>query len=169
MLYTRARKACRLRARRLVISRIGDVEVQATQGAVLLTLALAAISTIRLGGRGGLLGAGLLLISLLLHEVGHLAMAQSLGVRVQAIGVCLKGAYLCRSKSQEPLFELLIAAAGPAANFLLFFWLRDGNSVAKWVALLNLVLALSNLLPIQSSDGLRIWISWRALQRTPNS
>ena len=149
----------------MVISRIGEVELRATQGAAVLAGALALVSVIRLGRWEGLVAGGLVVASLIVHEIGHLAMAQWLGVRVKAIGLCLKGAYVCRSSSPEPLSELLIAAAGPAANLLVFLWLRDGNAVAKWVSLLNLVLAISNLLPIRSSDGHRIANSWRALRR----
>jgi Zn-dependent protease len=107
----------------------------------------------------------LLIGSLLLHEVGHVLMAQSLGVRVNAIGICLKGAYIRRPQSAKPGVELAIAAAGPFANLLLFFWLRDGNSLMRWVAMLNLVLAISNLVPIRYSDGRRIVESWKAIRR----
>jgi Zn-dependent protease len=149
----------------VTISRIGEVELQATEGALILGVTFAAVSMIRLGHWGGLIAGVLILMSLMIHEVGHLAMAQCLGVRVKAIGLCLKGAYVCRSSSSEPLSELLIAASGPAANALLFLWLRDGNAVARWVAMLNLVLAASSLLPIGPSDGQRIASSWRTLRR----
>ena len=148
----------------VVLSRFGEVEVHATEGALLLVLGFGAISGIRLGTGEAAGAAALLILSLLVHEVGHLAMAQSLGVRVKAIGLCLKGAYLRRSMSNKPLFELLIASAGPAANLLLFAWFRDGNQLAHWVALLNLVLAVSNLLPIPHSDGSRIMSSWKELR-----
>ena len=149
----------------MVLSKFGEVEVHATEGALLLVLGFGAISGIRLGTGDAAGAAGLLILSLLVHEIGHLAMAQSLGVRVKAIGLCLKGAYLRRSLSHKPLFELLIASAGPAANLLLYAWFRDGNQLSRWVALLNLVLALSNLVPIPHSDGSRILSSWRELKR----
>ncbi len=149
----------------MVLSKLGEVEVHATEGALLLVLGFAAISGIRLGTGDAAGAAALLMLSLLVHEIGHLAMAQSLGVQVKAIGLCLKGAYLRRSMSHKPLFELLIAGAGPAANLLLYVWFRDGNQLSKWVALLNLILALSNLLPIPHSDGSRILSSWKELRQ----
>ena len=151
----------------VVLSRFGEVEVHATEGALLLVFAFGAISGVRLGTGDAAGAAALLIASLVVHEIGHLAMAQSLGVRVKAIGLCLKGAYLRRSMSHKPLFELLIASAGPAANLLLYAWFRDGNSLARWVALLNLVLAVSNLLPIPHSDGSRILNSWKELKQVP--
>ena len=163
--YGRASAAGQLRRLRVTISRIGEVELQATEGALVLGLTFAAVSMIRLGNWGGLVAGILIVASLMIHEIGHLAMAQCLGVRVKAIGLCLKGAYVRRSSSPEPLSELLIAASGPAANALLFFWLRDGNAVARWVAMLNLVLAASSLLPVGPSDGQRIASSWRTLRR----
>lgn len=148
----------------MVVSRFGEVEFHATEGTLLLVLAFGAVSGLRLGSANAAAAAALLVGSLLIHEVGHLAMAQSLGVRVKAIGLCLKGAYLRRSESHKPLFELLIALAGPAANLLLYVWLRDGNQLLRWVGLLNLVLAISNLLPIPHSDGSRVINSFRQLR-----
>jgi len=143
--------------------------MQATAGALLLTGILGLISGVRLGSVQGLIGGGLLIGSLLLHEIGHVLMAQSFGVRVKAVGICLKGAYTRRLQAPLPGVELAIAAAGPASNLLLFFWLRDGNSLMKWVAMLNLVLAISNLVPLRYSDGARIVESWRALRRTSSA
>lgn len=149
--------------------RIGRVEIEGKQGALILVALLIALSAIRLGSWGGLAGAALLIVSLLWHEVGHLAMAQALGVPVKAIGLCLKGAYLRRSESLKPASELLIAAAGPAANFLLYLWFRDGDLVLRWVALLNLVLAVSNLIPLKGTDGARICRSLRRLWAPSNA
>ncbi len=144
---------------------VGDLKLEGTEGALVLAAVLAFLSVIHLGGVGGLIGAGLIMASLLLHELGHLAMAQALGVRVKAIGMCLKGAYLRRQRSPMAKNELLIAASGPLANLLLYLWIRDGNLVLRWVALMNLVLAGSNLIPIPGTDGARILQSVKELRR----
>ncbi len=143
---------------------VGNLKVEGTQGAVLLAATLVVLSVIHLGGVGGLIGGGLIVASLLLHELGHLAMAQALGVRVKAIGMCLKGAYVRRQRSPVARTEMLIAASGPLANVLLYLWFRDGNMVLRWVALMNLVLAGSNLIPIQGTDGARICESLQMLR-----
>jgi Zn-dependent protease len=83
-------------------------------------------------------------------------MAQALGVRVKAIGMCVKGAYIRRQRSLNASNELLIAASGPVANLILYLWFRDGEAVLRWTALMNLVLAGSNLIPISGTDGARI-------------
>ncbi len=143
---------------------VGDLKLEGTQGAVLLAATLAVLSAIKLGGVDGLIGGGLIVASLLLHELGHLAMAQALGVRVKAIGMCLKGAYLRRQRSPMARTELLIAASGPLANLLLYLWFRDGDMVLRWVALMNLVLAGSNLIPVPGTDGDRICESLQMLR-----
>ncbi len=149
----------------MVISRVGEIEVRATADVLILGLTLTGLSAVRLGGWHGLIGAGLLLTSLLFHEIGHLLMAQALGVKVRAVGLCLKGAYLRRSESGCARWELLIALAGPTANLLVYAWFRDGNAVLRWVAVLNLVLAVSNLIPVPGTDGARICQSLESLQR----
>jgi Zn-dependent protease len=75
----------------------------------------------------------------------------------------LKGAYIRRTDSQVAMTELVIASAGPAANLLLFLLLRSKYPVLSWVAELNLILAISNLLPIRGLDGHRILTSLRQL------
>jgi Zn-dependent protease len=147
----------------VVISRVGEIELQATKGALPLMSGLAVLSVLRWGGGAGIAAAGLIAGSLLLHELGHLLMARALGVRVKAIGFCLKGAYLQRSDSRRAHYELLIASAGPASNLLIFAFLRDGDLMLRWVAILNLVLAISNLIPFPGTDGARMCQSLQTL------
>lgn len=148
-----------------MISRVGQIKVEVTSGVLVLAIAFAGLATLRLGLWQGWVGAALLLASLLLHEAGHLAMAQALGVRVRAVGLCLKGAYLHRSDSRSAVSELLIALAGPAVSFLLYASLRKGDAILQWVAILNLVLAISNLIPLPGTDGARICQSVQSLAR----
>ncbi len=143
---------------------ISGLRLEGTQGALVLAAGLAVLSAVNLGRVDGVIGAGLIIASLLLHELGHLAMAQALGVPVKAIGMCLKGAYLRRQRSPKARKELLIAASGPLANLLLYLWFRDGNLVIRWAALMNLVLAASNLIPIPGTDGARICESLQVLR-----
>lgn len=140
----------------VVISRIGKVEVEGNSGAFLLFAVFAGLSLAKLVIWQAGLCATLVLLSLLTHELAHLAMARALGVPVRAIGVCFRGAYLRRVESANPKCELLIASAGPAASLLLYFSLRQGGTLTHWVGILNLVLAISNLLPLRGTDGRRI-------------
>ena len=144
-------------------SRFGGLVFEASAGALLLVALLAAVATLHLGFVTGVIGAALIVISLLIHEAGHLFAARLCGVRVKAIGFCLKGAYLRRKDSKRAGAELLIAICGPLASLLMFLILRGDLPVLHWVAQLNLVVALSNLLPIPSTDGARIVRSLAAL------
>ena len=120
---------------------------------ILLCLAVG----IRVGGwQLGLPAGALLLVSLLLHEAGHMFAAKSLGVPVREFGLRLGGTYVKRARAVRHREEILIAASGPMMNFLLvvpfFFIPRFGPQLAAC----NLAVGLVNLLPLPSSDGLRI-------------
>jgi Zn-dependent protease len=121
------------------------------------------------------LGWGLLSVvglfgSVALHELGHSVVAQAFGYRVREIVLLPIGgvAQLSRAPDQ-PREELLIAAAGPLVSLLLALvcWplpalaARVGAfPAATWFGLmsvLNLVLALFNLIPCFPMDGGRIF------------
>jgi len=140
----------------LLSSRLGSFQFEASRGAFVLLAALCVLATISLGLISGAVGAALIIISLLIHEAGHLLAARLCGVRVKAIGLCVKGAYLRRKDSKRAGTELVIAICGPIASILMFLILQGDLPVVHYVAQLNLVVALSNLLPIPSTDGARI-------------
>ena len=89
-------------------------------------------------------------IALLAHEAMHAAIALALGVKVKKFGLSWQGPYLVREPG-SPRKNLLITVAGPLVNIILiatWFWLPT-------FAITNLLLAVSNMLPIHSSDGAR--------------
>jgi Zn-dependent protease len=96
-------------------------------------------------------------VSLVLHESAHLAMAYLAGVRVKHIGLSWKGPYIVR-EAGTPIKNTLISLAGPGINLLLcvLCW-----HLSQTFTLVNGFLALLNLLPIPSSDGLRVYRIWR--------
>jgi Zn-dependent protease len=101
--------------------------------------------------------ATLLLGSLLAHEAAHTAAAIACGVRVKAIGLSAAGAYTIRSHSADRTIELLTALSGPLANLLLWVAFSGMPGVlANLLATCNLILGLSNLVPIRPTDGWRI-------------
>jgi Zn-dependent protease len=89
-------------------------------------------------------------LSLSAHEAGHIIAARCCGVKVKKIGFCWRGVYLVREAG--PLREnLIITLAGPLTNLLL-------AGLWHWFplfALVNLVNAVSNLLPFEGADGTR--------------
>jgi tetratricopeptide (TPR) repeat protein len=119
-----------------------------------------------------------LILSILLHELGHAIAAQLVGVEVKSIVIWLLGGFTNFSHpSGKPKHNLAIFSAGPLVNMLLgflfvvayillFFWFlpfeRDaelfvwGQTFANLsfsLALANMVLVIFNLLPIYPLDG----------------
>jgi len=122
-----------------------------------LLLALCVLLGIQLSGlRLGLLAGAAIAASLLLHEMGHMLAAIMLRVPVREFGLCLKGAYNRRAYASRGRDEVFIAAAGPLANLLLVLPLLYLPAIGSQLVFCNLLLCVGNLLPLPSSDGLRI-------------
>lgn len=125
-------------------------KVSALGALLLLTLCFAA----QLGWAEALLASGLMIVSLLLHELAHVAVVSRHGVRVSAIGITFKGAYTRREHSGVWIVEAQSALAGPTVNLVLavIFSMLPGK-VNALVASSNLILGLANLLPLPPLDG----------------
>lgn len=112
---------------------------------------------VRVGGwQLGLPEGALFLASLLLHEVGHMLTATLLGVPVREIGLELRGAYVRRAHATRRRDEILIAVSGPLMNLLIAMPFIFVPRLGLQLATCNLMLGVINLLPLPSSDGLRI-------------
>lgn len=116
-------------------------------------------------------------LSLLAHEVAHAVVAMRYGLRVEGITLWLLGGVArIQGESPSPKAELRIAGVGPlvslllAVGFGLAALLLDVAGVTglplgvfAWLAGINLLLALFNVLPAAPLDGgrlLRAWL-WR--------
>jgi Zn-dependent protease len=122
-----------------------------------LLLAMCILLGIGLSGlRLGLVVGAALAASLLLHEMGHMLAAIVLRVPVREFGLCLGGAYNRRAYAGRCRDEVLISAAGPLMNLFLVIPLLYLPVIGTKLALCNLSLCVVNLLPLPSSDGLRI-------------
>ena len=99
-------------------------------------------------------------VALTLHEAAHVIAATALGVRVKRIGISWRGPFIVR-EAGAPKVNIWIALAGPVMNLLLaaLFW-----NVVPPFAHINLILGSSNLIPMQGSDGLRVWTASRQLR-----
>ncbi len=138
------------------------MRVEFKKSGLLLVFVLLLCLLIRFGWRGGIVASLATFLSLACHEVGHIAAAVVEGVRVKGIGLCLKGSYIVRERSPEPLKEAIIATGGLGINLLLAvtawpYW--------QWLGLLNLVLFVANALPFEGSDGQRVLRSLRWRRR----
>ncbi len=122
-----------------------------------LLLAICVLLGIGLNGwRLGVAVGAAFAASLLLHEVGHMLAAILLRVPVREFGLCLCGAYNRRAHAGCRRDEVLISAAGPLMNLLFVLPLLYLSVIGTKLALCNLSLCVVNLLPLPSSDGLRI-------------
>lgn len=134
-----------------------------------------------LGGGARLLMAtgitALFFLSLLAHELAHSVVAVTRGIPVHRITFFLFGGMAQTSRdSRSPGEEFLIAIAGPvcslllAALFLAVWWGGAGSwhpaavGAAAYVGVLNLVLAVFNMLPGYPMDGGRVLraVIWKA-------
>ena len=119
----------------------------------------------RMGGSGvplALVTTLLLVLSILLHEVGHALVARRLGLRVATISLFLTGGLTeIEGDVAQPGDELKISLAGPAVSGLLALlaagaaWWSGGEYQLVWglLAAANGLLAVFNLLPCYPLDG----------------
>ena len=118
----------------------------------------------------GVLGALLFFASLLAHELGHALVARREGVGVQGISLWLLGGMAkLESNPETAAAELRIAVVGPftsAACGGLFFVLHQlfagaglvglAGTVFGWLAFINVLLAVFNMIPAAPLDGGRV-------------
>jgi Zn-dependent protease/CBS domain-containing protein len=115
----------------------------------------------------GLVASLLFFVSILFHELGHAVVARRLGLRTRSITLFVFGGVAELEKDpKDGRGEFWMAAAGPVASLFLaglFYALASvpllgsaGVAVAKYLALINLVLALFNLVPAFPMDGGRL-------------
>lgn len=111
-----------------------------------------------------------LFTSLLLHELAHSVVARHLGVPIKSITLFLFGGVAeLEAEPKSGLTEFWIAIAGPIMSLVLAlgFWSLAGVatliavapaivSVLSYLALINLVLALFNMVPAFPLDGGRV-------------
>jgi Zn-dependent protease len=126
----------------------------------------------------GTLGALLFFASLLAHELAHSLVARSKGIPVEGITLFIFGGMArMRLEAEDPRDEFQIAVVGPLSSlaiaglFALVWWLGRlaGWSpaiavAAGYLAFLNALLAVFNLMPGFPLDGGRVFraLVWRA-------
>lgn len=121
-----------------------------------------------------------LFLSVTLHELGHSLVARARGMEVNRIVLFIfGGASQLEDEPEKPGSEFLMAVVGPAVSFVLSgifwtirssFWAPDEKSLMAvffgYLALINLVLGIFNLLPGFPLDGGRVlrsilWSRWK--------
>lgn len=125
-------------------------------------LLLLGLVMVWMGGVTGLALVSVAFASVLLHELGHAVVARRLGVRIKEIELhFFGGAAKMLDMPRRPRDEIQIAAAGPAVSLVLSAALYAGAALTGWEgffwpAVVNLGIAVFNLLPALPMDGGRI-------------
>ena len=102
------------------------------------------------------------LLAMVLHEIGHVCVAQALGLKVKNVGFNLKGMYTVR-EAGPPEINFQVSLAGPLTNLaLMALW-----PVSPVFGLANLFMGFCNLLPIPGSDGRRALNCLREMHAAP--
>src|SRR5579859_170904 len=131
-------------------------------------------------GRGtaylvGAISTVLLFVTILIHELGHSFTARRLGLPVNSITLFLFGGVSnLTTEPQSPRIEFLMTAAGPLTSLILagiFYLLHTAagggasefSAVLGYLASVNLILAIFNLIPAFPLDGGRVFrsIAWK--------
>jgi Zn-dependent protease len=126
---------------------------------------------------GGLLTAAAFLGSLLAHELAHAIVARRNGLTVEGITLWLLGGVArFEGEPDTPGAELRIAGSGPLVSLLLGLALGAvaavllvsglnglGTGCVAWLAAINVVLAVFNVIPAAPLDGGRLVhaLMWR--------
>lgn len=124
----------------------------------------------------GVLASLLLFASVLVHELAHSFVAQSLGIQVRSITLFIFGGVSSiEGEPKRAREELLISAAGPISSIILgmvfgalLFVVPPANQALQalliYLASVNVLLALFNLIPGFPLDGGRVLrgIAWGA-------
>jgi Zn-dependent protease len=119
---------------------------------------------------GGLFTAAAFLASLLAHELAHAIVARRNGLTVEGITLWLLGGVArFEGEPDSPGAELRIAGSGPLVSLLLGLALAGASAVLllagvtglvagclAWLAAINVVLALFNVIPAAPLDGGRL-------------
>jgi Zn-dependent protease len=115
----------------------------------------------------GLVASLLFFVSILLHEMGHAVVALRHGLRTRSITLFVFGGVAQLEKDpKDGRAEFWMAAAGPVVSLALAglfyafaslpFVGASGAAVAKYLAMINVILALFNLVPAFPMDGGRL-------------
>jgi Zn-dependent protease/predicted transcriptional regulator len=115
----------------------------------------------------GLVASLLFFVSILLHELGHAVVALRHGLRTRSITLFIFGGVAQLEKDpKDGRDEFWMAAAGPVVSLALAglfyacavlpFIGPSAAAVARYLALINLILAVFNLVPAFPMDGGRL-------------
>ena len=152
------------------VGRVAGINLNLHWSVALIGVLLGASLVYEIGWVAGVFSVALFLASILAHELSHALVARRFGVGTTAIELwALGGMARLDREAPTPKAEGFIAAAGPLASFAVAVasigtWLAlDAADAAPavagvfaWLGIVNVVLAVFNLLPGAPLDGGRI-------------
>lgn len=116
-----------------------------------------------------------LFLSIVIHEFAHVLVAQSMGVKVEGITLMMLGGVSEMERiPEQPYAEFKVSVVGPITSLAIagfLFLLHAETSVPSisffsyWLARVNLVLGIFNLLPAFPLDGGRAFRSLLAVRQ----
>lgn len=115
-----------------------------------------------------------IVFSVVLHEFSHAMVASAFGIKIVGAGISWWGAYVepRTDITVLPVPELFISLAGPLANAILgglaayvVFCRKESlfENTVQYFALINLQLAILNMLPIGGLDGAKVLEGFNAI------
>lgn len=183
--------------RRIAIARVFGIDIRIDAGCIAVSILVAwtlatglfpqrylglSTATLWMMGIAGSLG---LFVSIVLHELGHAIVARRRGIGIDGITLFIFGGVAeMEDEPRTPRAELDMAAAGPLMSVLLavFFyalaltrnlipWPTPVLALVEYLAVMNAILAVFNLVPAFPLDGGRILraILWRKTQSLPEA
>jgi len=118
----------------------------------------------------GVIGAIGLFVSIIIHEFSHALIARKYGMKIKGITLFIFGGVAeMQDEPSTPKSEFLMAIAGPIASFTLSFLFSGLTQVAEsmefpvpliallsYVSMINLLVAIFNMIPAFPTDGGRV-------------
>ena len=118
----------------------------------------------------GIISAVLLFVCVLIHELSHSYTSNKLGLDIKEITLFIFGGVARLTKEpDDPVTELKVAVAGPAASIALaaIFWVLMQiadifsiypvlSAIFEYLAMINMVLVIFNMIPGFPLDGGRV-------------
>ncbi len=119
----------------------------------------------------GIVTSLLFFASVVVHELAHGIVARAMGLPVKSITLFIFGGVAhISSEARKPVAELLMASVGPLSSLLLaaafgLIWIVSSSlygplaAVTFWLATVNVMLAVFNMVPGYPLDGGRVFRS----------
>jgi Zn-dependent protease len=146
----------------LNLGRIGGIPIRAHWSVALVAVLFGVNLAGFLGVVAGMIAVAAFFASILAHELGHAFVARRYGVNTESIDLwALGGVARLDRESPTPRADGLIAGAGPLVSLLIgaiTFGLAVAfqSDVLGWIGVVNLLLAVFNMLPGAPLDGGRV-------------